>query len=258
MRSACRDTPRAHPAILRVRVADHREQRLGLLLAIDGPLGIEDLVAACSEFACANIMTPRRWDRVSEPRSSSPGIDLIVRRASPSSASPSQCLATGGPGDTFAGTRGFVREQRRGLAAIQQRRLGLRSNSGAASAAAPRATLARVFLRQRTPRSMRRPASRPHTWHVGGLLDQGRDGPKLGDDDDSTPPSRRCAPGIFAGPRSAAAEQLTLAPVPCHFQVDEMQDRAIRHRCRAAGLRAPAQLGDAEIGYCLGAGSSSI
>jgi hypothetical protein len=112
--------------MLLVRIADHREQRFRLPLAVDDPVGVEDFVAAVlgvrlrehHELDIGGI-APECREVLHQV------VDFIVRqRETQLGVRSHQCIATGGQRHGAQGTCLFLDEEPRRIAALEQRRLG--------------------------------------------------------------------------------------------------------------------------------------
>ncbi len=105
------------------------------------------LCRQCSEFACANIMSSTSVGSRFERREVlHQVIDLVVRqRETELGIRGHQCIATGGQRHGAQGARLFLDEEPRGIAALEQRRLGHAIEQRRRE---PRGVLARELVRR--------------------------------------------------------------------------------------------------------------
>ena len=230
--------------ILRVRVADHREQRLGLLLAVDDPVGVEDLVAAMlgvrlrehHELDVGGIALQRRevLHQV---------VDLVVReRQAEFGVGLDQRIAAARQRHGAQRTRRLVREQPRGLGALEQHGLG--------HAIEQRRRERAQLLRESAPGvGDQRPHDAAldaahrfeaaHVRDVGGLARPGRDGAETRHHDDLGARTVRSAAGLARTVGQQALEQRAFARVEVTLEIDEVDEaRADGADARDAASRA--------------------
>ena len=249
--------------ILLVRVADHREQRFRLALAVDDPVGVEDLVAA---VLGVRLREHHELDvggiALRAPRSSSPG----SRSRRPTARGRARCSRPpahrGRRASDTVRSGAWLRadEQPRRLGAVEQRGLGHAVEQRRRQRAQSRRATAASRGSMRPDDAALDAAhgvESAHVRDVGGLARPGRNGAEARHDDDLG--CRRptvAAARLRADRRSAGARAA---------RVRARRDRAPGRRSgRSAALMAPspglngfergAQFGDAEIGDCGGAG----
>ncbi len=241
--------------ILRVRVADHREQRLRLLLAVDDPVRVEDLVAAVlgvrlrehHELHVRGIALQRR-------EVGHQVVDLVVReREAEIHVRFDQRIAAGGQRYLAQGTRGLVREQARGLAASQQHRL----RHTVEQRRRERAQLVRGKLLRRGQGPHDATLDAQHRIQAADMRNVGRLARPGGNraetrHHDELLSGRRTGIGVFARPvGQQPLQQRLFAGIESAGGVDEMNET--RADGAKSGLRCfqrRAQLGDAEFGDC--------
>ena len=210
------------------------------------PVGVEDLVAAVlgvrlrehHELDVGGIALQRRevLHQV---------VDLVVRkRQAQFGVGRHQRLAAARQRHRAQRARGLVHEQPRRLGACRTARSRSCGRTAAQPArAVPRGDSARgVTNVQAMPRSMRRTASRPHTWAMSvALLDHGEMVPKRGTTMISAAPSARaCTRGVARPIGQQPFEQCAFARVEIALEIDEVNEaRADGADARDAASRGP-------------------